>query len=180
MSKFHVKAVALPLHLLRNELTARALGLLPNHRLELDDRFGLPPLDPEIWQQGLGGGDSLIPVARPREPTLAGGVSTVVIVTMDVSAEGLGQQVQCRSLGLSRRNLGRVVHRPAPVPTLRAFLPVHGDVAVSVNESSQIRQQVCVHTPIVETKNQVGGIRSKAGGRELDGRTWDEFPNVSA
>ncbi len=25
---------------------------------------------------------------------------------------------------------------------------------------------------------QYGGRTPKAGGRELDGRTWDEFPNV--
>jgi len=29
---------------------------------------------------------------------------------------------------------------------------------------------------LVQSTVQVGGITPKAGGRELDGRTWDEFP----
>jgi protein gp37 len=32
---------------------------------------------------------------------------------------------------------------------------------------------------LVQSTGQVGGLTPKAGGRLLDGRTWDEFPAVS-
>jgi protein gp37 len=38
----------------------------------------------------------------------------------------------------------------------------------------QERQQ---NDQIVQSTVQVGGLTPKAGGRELDGRTWDEFPS---
>ena len=38
----------------------------------------------------------------------------------------------------------------------------------------------CVEAGVPFLFKQWGGIRSKSGGRELDGRTWDEYPDVDA
>ena len=38
----------------------------------------------------------------------------------------------------------------------------------------------CVAAGVPFLFKQWGGIRSKSGGRELDGRTWDEYPDVDA
>jgi protein gp37 len=39
----------------------------------------------------------------------------------------------------------------------------------------QIRDQ-CVEAGVAYLHKQNGGIRPKANGRELDGRTWDQYP----
>jgi hypothetical protein len=36
------------------------------------------------------------------------------------------------------------------------------------------------HTQIVQSTVQWGGVHAKTGGRELDGRTWDEIPAMAS
>jgi protein gp37 len=54
------------------------------------------------------------------------------------------------------------------------------DVAVAVDHSSEVGERSCLHAAIfaAASDKQVGGSTPKAGGRELDGRTWDEMPKV--
>jgi protein gp37 len=51
-------------------------------------------------------------------------------------------------------------------------LPMQADWA-------RLLRDECVETGVAFLFKQWGGIRPKTGGRELDGRTWDEFPEVS-
>lgn len=50
---------------------------------------------------------------------------------------------------------------------------------LNLDWARDLRDQ-CVEAQAPFFFKQVGGIRSKAGGRELDGRTWDQFPAVAS
>jgi protein gp37 len=50
--------------------------------------------------------------------------------------------------------------------------PMHPDWARSIRDQ-------CVNARVKFFFKQWGGLRPKSGGRELDGRPWDEFPSVS-
>jgi protein gp37 len=50
---------------------------------------------------------------------------------------------------------------------------------VQLNWVRDIRDR-CIQPGIPFFLKQVGGITPKAGGRQLDGRTWDEFPTGKA
>jgi len=42
------------------------------------------------------------------------------------------------------------------------------------------KSAICVSRHVPLFFKQVGGVRPKAGGRLLDGRTWDEYPRLTA
>jgi protein gp37 len=50
--------------------------------------------------------------------------------------------------------------------------PMHPDWARSIRDQ-------CVNASVKFFFKQWGGLRPKSGGRDLDGRPWDEFPSVS-
>lgn len=43
----------------------------------------------------------------------------------------------------------------------------------------EIRDQ-CIDQNVAFFFKQWGGLRPKSGGRQLDGREWSQFPNLSA
>jgi hypothetical protein len=48
---------------------------------------------------------------------------------------------------------------------------------MKVEWAREVRDQ-CISAGVPFFFKQWGGFRPKSGGRDLDGRAWDEFPNI--
>ena len=143
---------------------------------EVDCVFGLDLLQSQKRLEFSQGHRCLRSLGLPDEPRLMAGI--LRHMPMDVSTERCAEELwhdRVRLVDAYARIVGRI--RTA---TGRTALG-DSDVAVRVNAPSHVRKESLHSLNLIHIGSmckQWGGRTPKAGGRELDGRTWDEFPNT--
>jgi len=150
-----------------------------NSLSQFDTKPGLFALHSQVGQQCLEDRNNALVCHAPNVP----GQMRRILWSMvaPIAPERLMKKISDSGIDLRKPELDPVirVYRTVRSTWLRCT-PIDGDVAIGINGTGKVG--VCSFHSFYFTTNkkQWGGPRPKSGGRLLDGRTWDQFPEAPA